>query len=268
MERVLEVYRSRIVYLTQPNKRAAGARNTAIHAAKGEFLAFLDSDDVWYREHLARQMELFAEDPGLDLVYANSLVIGDPRREWEFMQRCPSNGDANFDALVVEDCQIPVSTVVARKSAIVRAGLFDESLVRCDDYDMWLRAAFCGAKIGYRRSVQAKLAGGRPGSLGQSNAKMAEAYWMILDKADRTLPLTDSQRSLVRQRAQRIRAHYLLEEGKFQLHEGDWQQARKLLLEANQYLHRPKLGMALLGLRFAPNLTRRLASYWADREAG
>src|SRR5262249_54375992 len=179
LERVLQPYMARIVYLKQSNKRAAGARNTAIHSAQGEFLAFLDSDDVWYREHLAQQMEMFEDDPRLDFVYANSLVTGDPRRVGEFMQRCPSHGSARLEALVVEDCQIPVSTVVARKSALVKAGLFDESLARCDDYDMWLRTAFFGARIGYRRTVQAKLAGGRPGSLGQSNAKMAEAYWQI-----------------------------------------------------------------------------------------
>jgi GT2 family glycosyltransferase len=265
LERVLQPYLPRIVYLKQPNKRAAGARNTAIQAARGEFLAFLDSDDVWYREHLANQMQLFDEDPQLDLVYANSLVTGDAQREWEFMQRCRSEGKASFEALVVEDCQIPVSTVVARKSALEKAGLFDESLARCDDYDMWLRAAYHGAKIGYRRSVQAKLAGTRPDSLGQSSAKMAEAYWLILEKAERALPLTDAQRSVVRDRAARIKAHYLLEEGKFQLDQGDFAKARELLGEANRYLHRPKLDAVLLGLRVAPNVTRRLASYWSGR---
>lgn len=265
LEQVLQPYLSRIVYLKQANKRAAGARNTAIQAARGEFLAFLDSDDVWYREHLAQQMQLFGEDPQLDLVYANSLVVGDPQREWEFMQRCRSEGEASFAALVVEDCQIPVSTVVARKSAIVKAGLFDEGLMRCDDYDMWLRAAFHGARIGYRRTVQARLAGGRPGSLGQSNAKMAEAYWTILEKAERTLPLDDAQRSVVRTRAARIKAHYLLEEGKFQLHQGEFDKARQLLEEANRYLRRPKLQVVLLGLKLAPSLTRKFAAYWTER---
>jgi hypothetical protein len=58
---------------------------------------------------------------------------------------------------VVERCQIPVSTVEARKNAIVQAGMFDETLVRCDAYDMWLRTAFHGAKIVYSRTPQARL---------------------------------------------------------------------------------------------------------------
>lgn len=260
LEKVLTPYQERIVYIKQENKRAAGARNTAIRQARGEFLAFLDSDDCWLPDHLAFQMKLFAEDPTLDLVYCNCLSVGDPTRPHEFMKRCPSQGVANFDALVVERCQIPISTVVARKSALVKAGLFDENLPRCDDYDMWLRAAFQGSRIGYTRRVQARLNGGRPGSLGASNVKMAEAYWKILEKAEQTLPLTDSERNCVKRRALEIRARYLVEEGKLRLHQGRFDEAKSFLAEADTYLRRLKIRSVLLGLNLAPNTTRRLVS--------
>src|SRR5437667_7582647 len=162
LEKVLAPYMDRIVYIKQPNKRAAGARNTAIQQARGEFLAFLDSDDSWLPEHLAAQMKLADADPSLDLIYSNALVVGNPAREWEFMDRCPSNGEPTFAALITERCQIPISTVVVRKTALVKAGGFDETLPRCDDYDMWVRTAFHGAKIGYGRTVQAHLNAGRP----------------------------------------------------------------------------------------------------------
>ena len=70
----LERHAGKIVYIKQPNKRCAGARNTAIRNSHGEFLAFLDSDDVWLPEHLAEQMKLFDQDPTLDLVYCNGLA--------------------------------------------------------------------------------------------------------------------------------------------------------------------------------------------------
>ena len=73
-----------IVYIKQQNKRCAGARNTAIKAARGEFLAFLDSDDTWYPEHLESQMKQFLDNPSLDLVYCDSLLVGDPEREAPF----------------------------------------------------------------------------------------------------------------------------------------------------------------------------------------
>src|SRR3981189_821328 len=74
LEKVLEPYMGRIVYIRQPNKARAGARNTAIQQARGEFLAFLDSDDSWFPDHLASQMKLVDADRSLDLAYSNPLV--------------------------------------------------------------------------------------------------------------------------------------------------------------------------------------------------
>ena len=263
LEKVLQPYMNRIVYIKQDNRRAAGARNNAIRQARGEFVAFLDSDDSWLPNHLASQMQLLAEDPALDLVYSNALMVGDPAREPEFMEKCPSSGQATFDALIVERCQIPISTVVARRQTLIDAGLFDEKLPRCDDYDMWVRSVFRGAKVGYRRTVQARLFIGRPGSLGQSRARMAEAYWNILEKFKRTLPLKEGDRAVVEKRAHEIRALYLLEEGKCQLADRQFERARQLISEANGYLHRSTLSLAVLGLGIAPSATGKLISFWS-----
>jgi glycosyltransferase involved in cell wall biosynthesis len=261
LEKVLEPYMDRIVYIKQENKRAAGARNNAIRHARGEFVAFLDSDDTWLPDHLASQMQMFAEDPSLDLTYSNALLVGDPNRTVSFMEQCPSKGVATFDALIVERCQIPVSTVVARKRTIVNAGLFDEKLLRCDDYDMWVRSAFSGAKIGYNRKLQARIFNGRPGSLGLSRAKMVEAYWIILEKLMRTLPLQDSDRQVVEGRAVEIRARYLLEEGKCRLEDRQFDKAKELFSEANGYLRRPWLTLTVFGLSIAPDTTTKLIAF-------
>ena len=261
LEKVLAPYMDRIVYLKQENKRAAGARNNAIRHARGEFVAFLDSDDTWMPDHLASQMRLFAADPLLGLTYSNGWV-GLPGEEREFMERCPSSGEATFGSLLVERCQIPISTVVARKQAIVKAGMFDEKLARCDDYDMWVRTAFHGAKIAYTRKLQARMPVGRPGSLSQSRAKMAEGYSTILEKYKQTLPLQDADRKVVEKRAAEIRARYLLEEGKNKLEQGQFAEARKLISEANGYFRKSSLSLTLLGLRVAPAATSKLISVW------
>jgi glycosyltransferase involved in cell wall biosynthesis len=263
LEQVLAPYLAKhadkLVYIKQENKRAAGARNTAIRQARGEFLAFLDSDDDWLPDHLAAQVKLFEKDPALGLVYCNGLSLRSPHPH-EFMKRCPSNGPANFEALVMERCQIPISTVVTRKRDLVDAGMFDETMPRCDDYDMWLRMAFHGTRIAYTRTVQVRLNGGRPGSLSVSRIKMTEAYKNILEKALHTLPLSQSSRVLVQNRTAEIRAQYLLEEGKYRLQEKDFEEARALLKEANSYAPQWKVSLVLLGLAIAPMATGKLAS--------
>jgi glycosyltransferase involved in cell wall biosynthesis len=251
----------RIVYIKQENKRTAGARNNAIRHARGEFVAFLDSDDVWMPDHLASQMQLFANDPSVELTYSNGLV-GERGQEKEFMQGCPSTGEATFASLLVERCQIPISTVVARKEAIVRAGMFDEKLARCDDYDMWVRTAFYGAKIAYTRKVQAYMPVGRPGSLSASRARLVEGYLAILEKYKQTLPLKGEDRAILEKRAADIKIRFLLEEGKNKLDQRQFDEARKLFAEANGYLHKPGLSLTVLGLKIAPGVTTRLISAW------
>jgi glycosyltransferase involved in cell wall biosynthesis len=263
LEKVLAPFQAKIVYIKQPNKRAAGARNTAIRQAKAEFVAFLDSDDTWTSDHLDSQMKLFEQDPTLDLVYSNG-ILETPVSDRNFMKICPSRGPATFDALVVERCQIPVSTVVARKGALVKAGLFDESLARCDDYEMWLRAAFWGAKIGYSQKVQARFSGIRPGALGASSFKMVQAYWQILEKVIQTLPLNGSQKDLVSRRALKVRAYCQLAEAKIHLQEGRLSEAKELFSESNLQLQKPKVTLLLLGLKIAPGATRGLVA-WANR---
>ena len=264
MEAVLAPYMDRISYIKQENKRAAGARNTGVRQSSGDFLAFLDSDDFWFPQHLESQMELFRKEPFLDLVYADGLVRppGDTGPGWRFMQRCPSEGEATFSALAVERCQIPVSTVVVRKKMLIHAGLFDESLHRCDDYDMWLRVAFHGGRIAYTNNLQICMSGKRPGSLGDSAAKMADAYCFILEKASQQLPLSGFQQNVIRRRLIEFKALYKLEEAKRQMKLRKFEEAQELFTDANRYFRRRSVSLAAAGLAIAPNTTSTLISMW------
>lgn len=268
LEKVIQPYADRIVYIKQENKRAAAARNTAIRHARGEFLAFLDSDDTWLPNHLANQMALFAADPSLGLTYANALQVGDPRREIQFTELSPSHGEATFEALIEERCQVPISTVVVRKKAVVDIGMFNEKLPRCDDYDLWVRIAFNGNKIGYTSKVQARLFIGRPGSLGAVQARMAEAYVIMLEQFQRTLPLSEAQRLVVENRTVYAKALYMLEEGKCRLEARQYEQAKELFTSANAYYRRSALSLTVLGLNIVPGATSKLVSFILRKRNG
>lgn len=263
LEQALEPYLERIVYIKQNNRRAAGARNTGIRHARGEYLAFLDSDQFWLPRLLESQMKLFDETPSLDMVYADEVAIypGSPRSNQTFMQICPSHGPCTFESLIKEDCHIPVSSVVARKRVIVEAGLFDEALRCCDDYDMWLRVAYCGGKISYQLTPLCCATYERPGSLSVDKINTGKAVVQTLAKFN-DLPLSPTARVAVEERVARERALLDLAQAKLHLRASRFAEAVESLKGANAYFRSPKYRFAVAGLQMAPVLTRLGVQVW------
>jgi glycosyltransferase involved in cell wall biosynthesis len=263
LERVLASYGNRIVYLKQQNRRACGARNNGIQHARGEYLAFLDSDDSWDPKYLRVQMEKLESDPSLDMVYCDCQIYGSgPQSGKTFMQTCPSDGEANFEAFLLERCQAPISGTVVRRKALLDAGLFDERLAMCDDYEMWLRLAYHGCRITYHSAPLGRVRIGRPNSLSASNARMLAALVAILSNVKAEWKLSESQRAQLQEKLEETQALLALERGKELLKQSQFRQARALLEEANGQLRRGKLKITLLGLRIAPGFTAFAARSW------
>jgi len=263
LERVLEPYCGRIIYLRQENRRACGARNNGISHARGEYLAFLDSDDSWAPGYLQSQIEHLEANSSLDMVYCDCLIYGDaPQAGKTFMQGCPSIGPVTFESVLTEQCQIPVSGTVVRRQSVINAGGFDERLAMCDDYEMWLRLAFRGAQIAYYSDVLSRIRIGRPSSLSSSKSKMVAAFVTILLNVNAEWNLSVEQRALLAEKLRQEQALLALELGKELLRKGEFGQARIQLEEANSHLRRGKLSLTLFGLRFAPALTALTVRNW------
>ena len=263
LERVLLPYQDRIVYLKQENRRACGARNNGISHAKGEYLAFLDSDDSWAPGYLQSQIEQLEADPSLDMVYCDCLIYGDgPDVGKTFMQGCPSTGRVTFDSVLTEQCQIPISGTVVRRQAVLNAGSFDERLAMCDDYEMWLRLAYRGARISYHPDVLSRIRIGRASSLSSSKSKMVAAYVRILSNVNAEWNLSVEQQALLTEKLREQQSLLALELGKELLSKGEFGEARIQLEKANSHLRRGKLTLTLFGLRFAPALTALTVRKW------
>lgn len=120
------------------NMGSAFSRNRGVSEAKGELIAFLDSDDFWEPEKIEKQVQLFQEDPSLDMAYCDTFLIINGVK----LQRNTQFHSTNLWIHFIEGWRPPnTSTLMLRKSSFDKNGLFSEELKHHEDFDFWLRAA-------------------------------------------------------------------------------------------------------------------------------
>lgn len=120
------------------NQGACAARNTGIINSNGEFVAFLDDDDIWKPEKTEKQIRLF-EDSGVGLVYCGIEVIYTDEKKK--VERKATKKKKVVEELLKHNYIGSTSCGIARKSALIECGLFDVNLKSGQDQDMWIRLA-------------------------------------------------------------------------------------------------------------------------------
>lgn len=254
LERVLEPFLTRIQYIRQANMGPGGARNSGLLQARGEYVAFLDSDDAWEPSFLAEQMRILENDPALDLVYADALLVGEtPFAGLTYMETNPSEGEVTFASLMRLQCSVITSCVIARRSALMDAGMFDCRFYHSEDFDLWLRLAHRGSRIWYHKRVLARHRV-HPQSLGAQPGALLRAQIEISTKLLTDLDLSDTDELLLREHAEWCAAHLALDQGKQDLLAGRYPEATIALKEASGTLRSGKLRCAVIAARFAPRL--------------
>lgn len=249
-----------ITVLSQPNLGAAVARNVGLRHAKTALVAFLDADDYWYPAFLETQLAFLRSDSDCSVVYADADIIGDsPLSGRRFMHVTPSSGAVTLTALLLQQCTVLTSTVVARRMAIVRAGLFDHDLRRGQDFDLWLRMAHRGARFGYQTmSLAARRVHSK--NLSGTITMEIERALAVLEKARRTLTLGAGDAAALDGRVQALGGILQCEAGKSRLIAGDIAGARAAFAAAARAVPGWKLTAVRLGLQIAPRLVRRVYS--------
>jgi teichuronic acid biosynthesis glycosyltransferase TuaG len=132
---------SRIKYLSQNRGRQGKARNHAITNSHGKYIAFLDADDLWEPNKLQLQTDLLESRPDIDLVFTrgynllpdgSSTEINIAVKEWTW--------DTNNGELITAN-QLPILSVMAKRSAIESVGMFTEipEIQNAEDYHLWIR---------------------------------------------------------------------------------------------------------------------------------
>ena len=256
LEKVLEPDMPRIKYIRQENRGPSAARNCAIEAARGTFIAFLDADDQWLPDYLAEQVGRMQADPSIDVLYPDAEVFGDaPEAGRRFMEICPSEGAVTFESLIRQQSTVMICCM-ARRETVLRVGLFDEDLRSSEDFDLWLRIVKAGGRIEYHRRVLARYRK-RRGSLSSDPVWICRHILLALEKAGRTLALTPRERETLATQQEHFRALLRFHEGKRAFFAGDAKAAIRDLSEANALLKSRKLSVMLMLLRVAPKLLLR-----------
>jgi glycosyltransferase involved in cell wall biosynthesis len=152
IRQVLEPYYDLIQYVYQENQGAAIARNHACELAKGEFLAFLDGDDFFLPEKLAKQIACFDADPSLDLVQNGWLIVDENGKDLYAVMSWEEAPKLDLETLVLYKSVRP-SAMMLRREWWKRLGGFDPRFPPTEDLDFVLRLALKGGKSVWLKEI-------------------------------------------------------------------------------------------------------------------
>lgn len=183
----------RVLY-NEKNSGANYSRNKGIQEAKNDYIAFLDSDDIWCPTYIERCRFLIEQEGAMFITSSYYIVHKDGVLPWIFNEKTSPSGDISKRELY-EDVVGPTSTVIVSKKILLTAGLFDQNMPARQDYDMWLRVSkLVALYYNYEPSVYVYRVG--KDSISSSYERNMKGSMMVLEKilSDTNITTTEKQK--------------------------------------------------------------------------
>lgn len=185
---------SRLKYVYQKNQGVSKARNLGVAQAHADWICFLDSDDVWRRHKLSEQLRFHDQNRQFLISQTDDVWIRNSVRVNKMKIHDTRAGDI-FEASL-RRCLICCSSVMIKKSLFDDVGGFDETLVTCEDYDLWLKI-LAKYPVGFVDKKLVTKFGGHADQLSKHYSVMDQYRVASLEKLLSSGVLNDKQRNMV-----------------------------------------------------------------------
>jgi glycosyltransferase involved in cell wall biosynthesis len=149
---LLRPYGDRIAYVYQENRKLPAARNAGIRVARGQYLAFLDSDDLFLPHKLTAQARCLDEWPDVGLVASGHQYVDEAGRMLQESRPWIGRPAITLESILFGGLA-PVHAVLLRRDWFDRVGGFDEQFAYCEDMDLWYRLALAGCPMVWEPAV-------------------------------------------------------------------------------------------------------------------
>lgn len=220
----------RIRLISQENQGLPGSRNTGIAHAQGEYIAFLDADDLWELTKLEKQVRCFKENPTVGVVYTWTLLIDEYSKPTGRIFASQAEGNV-WRELLETDVISNGSSAMVRRDCFEAVGVFDRTLTSAEDLDMWLRIA-----VHYQFAVVKEpltLYRQYSSSMSKNRQRMFQNLRTVIEKTFQTAPL---EMLHLRNRAY---SSITLNQAWWSVDEGDYKTAE--FWQQQAHLHHPQI---------------------------
>ena len=250
----LDRFRGDIRLIRQENRGHAAALNRGMGAARGDYLAKCDADDIWEPRKLERQAEAVQRHPEIDIAFAAARVFGDRDGYWRMPEGRRRQAGVleprRFARALFQANPVCPSSTLIRRALLERLGPFLEHRVVVEDYEYWMRALSAGAVFFYDPAVRVKHR--RHGGNVSGYAPALQRSDLLVREWNAELP---DSRTLVR----RVRSRDLFHVARYLAEDGRPEESRAVMLEALRSWPTPRPLAWVMVLSFPERYQRAVA---------